>query len=142
MPGQGRLFGRATPGQHDAYKKAREWVDNAIALIKPGVSTDKVCSVWPKAQDFGFTDEMAAFGLQFGHGLGLALHERPIISRVVSLEHPTEIKEGMVFALETYCPADDGHSAARIEEELVVTATGHEVITLFPAEELMIANPY
>ena len=29
--------GRATPVQHDAYKKAREWVDNAIALIKPGV---------------------------------------------------------------------------------------------------------
>jgi hypothetical protein len=62
---------------------------------------------------------MSAFGLQFGHGLGLALHERPIISRVVSLDHPTEIKEGMVFALETYCPASDGFSAARIEEEVV-----------------------
>src|SRR5262249_33195170 len=82
-----------------------EWLDKSIALIKPGVTTDKVCSVWPKAPEFGFPDEMAAFGLQFGHGLGLALHERPIISRVVSLEHPTEIKEGMVFALETYCPA-------------------------------------
>ena len=46
--------GRATPGQHDAYKKAREWLDNAIALIKPGVSTDKVASVWPKAAEFGF----------------------------------------------------------------------------------------
>src|SRR5258707_8932602 len=97
--------GRATPVQRDAYKKAREWLDRAIALIKPGVSTDKVCSVWPEAQEFGFPDEMSAFGLQFGHGLGLALHERPIISRVVSLTHPTEIKEGMVFALETYCPA-------------------------------------
>src|SRR5947208_2476789 len=107
--------GRATPVQHDAYTKAREWLDAAIALIKPGVTTDKVCSVWPRAPDFGFPDEMAAFGLQFGHGLGLALHERPIISRVVSLEHPTEIKEGMVFALETYCPATDGYSAARIE---------------------------
>src|SRR5438874_2710455 len=78
--------GRATPTQHDAYKKAREWLDKSIALIKPGVTTDKVCSVWPRAPDFGFPDEMAAFGLQFGHGLGLALHERPIISRVVSLE--------------------------------------------------------
>jgi len=134
--------GRATAAQHDAYKKAREWVDDAIALIKPGVSTDKVCGVWPKAQDFGFPDEMAAFGLQFGHGLGLALHERPIISRVVSLEHPTEIKEGMVFALETYCPAKDGYSAARIEEEVVVTDKGCRVITLFPAEELPIANRY
>ena len=35
--------GRATPVQHDAYKKAREWLDNAIALIKPGVTTDKIC---------------------------------------------------------------------------------------------------
>jgi len=134
--------GRATPVQHDAYKKAREWLDNAIALIKPGVSTDKICAVWPKAEEFGFPDEMAAFGLQFGHGLGLALHERPIISRVVSIDHPTEIKEGMVFALETYCPAKDGFSAARIEEEVVVTDKGCRVITLFPAEELPIANRY
>ena len=72
----------------------------------------------------------------------LALHERPIISRVVSLDHPTEIKEGMVFALETYCPATDGYSAARIEEEVVVTDKGCRVITLFPAEELPISHRY
>ena len=79
--------GRATPVQRDAYKQCREWLDKAIELIKPGVSTDKVASVWPKAQEFGFPNELSAFGLQFGHGLGLALHERPIISRVVSLDH-------------------------------------------------------
>jgi len=134
--------GRATPSPHDAYKKCREWLDLAIDLIKPGVPTDEVCSVWPKAQDFGFPDELSAFGLQFGHGLGLNLHERPIMSRVVSMEHPTVIKEGMVFALETYCPATDGYSAARIEEEVVVTDKGHTVISLFPAEELPIANRY
>jgi Xaa-Pro dipeptidase len=86
--------------------------------------------------------ERAAFGLQFGHGLGLCLHERPIISRLVSLDHPMEIRTGMVFALETYCPASDGFSAARIEEEVVVTDTGHAVITRFPAEDLPIANAY
>ncbi len=134
--------GRATPSQRDAYKKCREWLDKAIDLIKPGVTTDKVCSVWPKAEDFGFPDELSAFGLQFGHGLGLNLHERPIISRVVSMDHPTVIKEGMVFALETYCPASDGYSAARIEEEVVVTDKGHTVISLFPAEELPIAARY
>ena len=134
--------GRATQSQRDAYKQAREWIDASIELVKPGVSTDQIAKVWPKAQEFGFDSEMEAFALQFGHGLGVALHERPIISRLNSLKDPVEIKEGMVFALETYCPADDGHSAARIEEELVVTAKGHEVITLFPAEELMIANKY
>ena len=95
---------------------------------------------FPTCDKFGFPDEMSAFGLQFAHGLGLALHERPIISRVVSMDHPTEIKEGMVFAIETYCPATDGYSAARIEEEVVVTDKGCRVITLFPAEELPIAS--
>lgn len=134
--------GRATPAQHDAYRKAREWLDNAIERIKPGATTSHICEVFPKAPEFGFPDEMAAFGLQFAHGLGLALHERPIISRVVSMDHPTEIKEGMVFAIETYCPATDGYSAARIEEEVVVTDKGCRVISLFPAEDLPIANRY
>jgi Xaa-Pro dipeptidase len=106
------------------------------------VSTDQVARLWPAAEDFGLPDEKTAFGLQFGHGLGLALHERPIISRLTSLEAPMEIQEGMVFALETYCPATDGVSAARLEEEVVVTADGAEVITKFPSRELFVTNPY
>src|SRR5439155_19584002 len=104
--------------------------------------TDDIARLWPPAADFGFADEMAAFGLQFGHGLGVGLHERPIISRLNSLEYPVEIQPGMVFALETYCPASDGFSAARIEEEVVVTERGAEVLTRFPARELFVANPY
>ena len=134
--------GLSTPGQVDAYKQAREWIDGAIAMVKPGLTTDKIAASWPKAQEFGFANEMEAFGLQFGHGLGLALHERPIISRLTSLDNPFELEEGMVFALETYCPAADGSGAARIEEEVVVTNTGAKVITLFPAQELFVANKY
>ena len=49
----------------------------------------------------------------------------------------------MVFALETFWPSKDGWSAARIEEEVVVTATGHEIITRFPAEKLLVCGaPY
>jgi Xaa-Pro aminopeptidase len=134
--------GSATAAQRDAYTKAREWMDASIQTVKAGVGTDEVALEWPAATDFGFADEMAAFGLQFGHGLGLGLHERPIISRLNSLEHPIEIRPGMVFALETYCPATDGFSAARIEEEVVVTEDGPRVLTQFPAQELFIANPY
>jgi Xaa-Pro aminopeptidase len=135
-------IGMSTPCQVDAYVKARDWLDASIAMIKPGVTTDKVAAVWPTAQELGFGSELEAFGLQFGHGLGLALHERPIISRAVSMENPMMIETGMVFALETYCPATDGYSAARIEEEVVVTDTGCEVISLFPAAELPIAARY
>jgi Xaa-Pro aminopeptidase len=134
--------GSATDAQRDAYKKARAWIDASIELMRPGTGTDQVASVWPKAEEFGFSNEMECFGLQFGHSVGLFLHERPIISRLNSLDHPVEIKEGMVIALETYCPAKDGYSAARIEEEVVVTAEGPRVITRFPSDELFVANAY
>ena len=134
--------GRATESQRDAYKKAREWIDAAIDLMRPGITTDRVASVWPKAEEFGFDSEMECFGLQFGHGVGLGLHERPIISRLNSLDHPVELQVGMVIALETYCPASDGISAARIEEEVVITADGPQVITHFPSDELFVANAY
>jgi Xaa-Pro aminopeptidase len=134
--------GSATPAQHDAYRQAREWMDTAIGAIKPGVPTDAVARLLPRAQDFGFESELAAFGLQFAHGLGLGLHERPIISRLNSLQNPIELKAGMVFAMETYCPASDGISAARIEEEVVVTDYGTEILTKFPAQELFVANKY
>ncbi|MGH3498242.1 MAG: M24 family metallopeptidase [Nocardioidaceae bacterium] len=134
--------GSATDSQRAAYDKAREWMDASIAAVKPGAGTDEIARVWPAATEFGFEDEMAAFGLQFGHGLGLGLHERPIISRLNSMKAPVELEDGMVFALETYCPASDGFSAARIEEEVLVTQDGPRILTLFPAQTLVIANPY
>ncbi len=134
--------GRATAPQSDAYKQAREWMDTAIAMLKPGISSDQVAAALPEAQDIGFESEMAAFGLNFCHGLGLGLHERPLISRLNSFEDPIELQAGMVFAVETYCPARDGISAARIEEEVVLTPNGATIITLYPAEELPIANKY
>ncbi|HYZ28556.1 MAG TPA: Xaa-Pro peptidase family protein, partial [Thermoleophilaceae bacterium] len=135
--------GSASRALIDAYKRCRYYLDAAIALIRPGATTGDVVQVWPKAQEFGFPDEEAAFALQFGHGVGLTIWEKPIFSRLVSLDHPEEIREGMVFALETFWPASDGWSAARIEEQLVVTGDGCEVITRFPAEDLLIAGkPY
>jgi Xaa-Pro aminopeptidase len=133
-------IGSASHAQVDAYKRCRDMLDEAIDLIKPGITTGDVVEIWPPAQDFGFPNEEAAFALQFGHGVGLSIWEKPVFSRLVSLDHPEPIEEGMVFALETFWPAADGWSAARIEEQLVVTADGCEVITRFPAEQLMVAG--
>lgn len=132
--------GSASTAQRDAYTRAREYMDRAIALVKPGATTADIVKVWPTAQEFGFPDEEAAFALQYGHGVGLSIWEKPIFSRLTSLEHPEVLQEGMVFALETYWPSSDGWGAARIEEEVVVTAGGCEVITKFPAEELIVAG--
>jgi Xaa-Pro aminopeptidase len=132
--------GSASPAQRDAYTRCREYMDRAIAMVKPGTTTADIVSLWPRAEEFGFADEEAAFALQYGHGVGLSIWEKPIFSRLVSLDHPEVLEEGMVFALETYWPAADGWSAARIEEEVVVAADGCELITKFPAEELLVAG--
>src|SRR5215208_3905158 len=133
--------GSASPALVDAYKRCRDILDHAISLIRPGVTTAEVVGQsFPKAEDFGFPNEEAAFALQYGHGVGLSIWEKPIFSRLVSFDHPETIREGMVFALETFWPAADGWSAARIEEQLVVTADSAEVITRFPAEQLMVAG--
>ena len=69
-----------------------------------------------------FKNEGEAFGLAFGHGLGVCLWERPMIERSFSLEHPVELQEGMVIAVETY--DGEGHVGARIEDEVVITKDG------------------
>ena len=134
--------GSASPAMVDAYKRSRDYSDAAISIVRPGITTADVVKLWPKAEEFGFANEEAAFALQYGHGVGLSIWEKPIFSRLVSLDHPEVIEEGMVFALETYWPASDGWSAARLEEEVVVTKDGCEVITRFPSEKLLVAGTH
>ncbi len=118
----GRPPGRSAPR---TARRASGWTARS-SCCKPGMSSDKIAAVLPTAEDIGFASEMDAFGLNFCHGLGLGLHERPLISRLNSFKEPIELKVGMVFAVETYCPATDGVSAARIEEEVILTPTGAE----------------
>src|SRR3954463_6962398 len=61
--------GSASRALIDAYKRCRYYLDAAIGLIRPGATTAEVVQIWPKAQEFGFPDEEAAFALQFGHGV-------------------------------------------------------------------------
>src|SRR5947209_3794663 len=133
-------IGSASAAQVDAYRRCRAYLDEAISLVRPGATTDQIARVFPAAPEFGFPDEEAAFALQLGHGVGLSIWEKPVISRLIAPEHADVIQEGMVFALETYWPASDGYQGARIEEQLIVTKTGAEVITGFPAEQLLVAG--
>jgi Xaa-Pro aminopeptidase len=132
-------IGSASARLVDAYKRCRYYLDDAISRVKPGATTAEVAAAFPRAEEFGFADEEAAFALQLGHGVGLSIWEKPVMSHLV-IDYPEVIEEGMVFALETYWPASDGFGAARIEEQMVVTKDGCELMTRFPAEELMVAG--
>jgi Xaa-Pro dipeptidase len=133
-----RTFVCGEPNKHqiEAYELASKWISASIDAIRPGITVDEVAQVWPKAQEFGYKNEEEAFLLQYGHGIGLGLWERPIFTRRFAGQD-TKLKEGMVFAVETWKGAADGSGAARIEEEVVVTKDGCEVITNFPSDRLI-----
>ncbi len=133
-----RTFVCGEPNRHqaEAYELASQWISASIDAIRPGATVEEIASVWPAAEEFGYRDEEEAFLLQYGHGIGLSLWERPIISRRFT-GRGSVLKEGMVFAVETWKGAEDGSGAARIEEEVVVTRDGCEVITNFPSDHLI-----
>jgi len=130
---------RSTQKQRDLYKQALEWLERSIDAVRPGATTADVAAQWPSAEELGYANEIEALGLQVGHGVGLSNHEKPIITRATSLAMPASIEAGMHFALETF--AGEGEDGARIESQIVVTENGHEVITKWPCEELMLCNP-
>jgi len=130
---------RATQRQRDVYKRAMDWLQASIDVVRPGITTADIAAQWPSAKDLGFSDEREAFLLAVGHGIGLSHHEKPWISRAYSLDHPVPLEEGMHFALETF--NGEGEDGARIESQVIVTKDGHKVITKWPCEELMVLSP-
>ncbi len=131
------ICGEPTRKQKDLYRQAYEWLYASIEAVKPGATTADIARCWPEAGVWGYRTEAEAVPLAFGHGLGLSIWEKPIITRLFSLDHPFPIVEGMVFALETYAGQKGDIDGARIEEEVVVTAEGCEVITKYPCQELI-----
>ncbi|MGI6667954.1 MAG: M24 family metallopeptidase [Acetivibrionales bacterium] len=124
--------GYPTEKQLRIYKKAYDWLYDAIARVKPGVYTNEICEVWPTYKELGAENEYETLALELGHGVGISHWSKPVIGHQCSMEYPELIEENMHFALETYY-GEDGE-AARIEEQLVVTKDGCRIITKFPCE--------
>ena len=71
-----------------------------------------------------------------GHGIGLTLHDPPMIfytHRALGLP-PYTFEKGMVLALETWTGRKGGRDGVRIEDMILVTETGYELLSLFPQE--------
>lgn len=127
--------GKPTGRQKEIHKRCLDYQLAGLEAVKPKVTTADIVKVWPDSKKMGYETEAESFGLQFGHGVGVGLWEFPIMSRLYSFDHPVEIEPGMVFALETY--AGEGYDGVRLEDEIVVTETGTEIITKFPTDELI-----
>jgi Xaa-Pro dipeptidase len=126
--------------QKDVYATALKWLYDSIGAVKVGATTRDIASKWPSAKEaWGYEEEDQAAANLWGHGLGLAQYDQPVISRIWSLDHPIEIKPGMVFALET----QHGKMlqwGVRIEEMLIVHENETEIITSFPDEEITVVS--
>ncbi len=131
------MCGRPSGEQKAAYRQCYEWLYAAVKVVRPGITSADIASVWPTCEAWGLKTEAEARGMATGHGIGLSIHEKPVINRLFSFEKPFPIQEGMVFALETYAQTPDAKHGVRIEEEVLVTADGHEVLTGYPCEELI-----
>ncbi|MGH2547521.1 MAG: M24 family metallopeptidase, partial [Actinomycetota bacterium] len=132
--------GRPTAEMKEYYAKALDWLESSIAEVRPGVTTADIAGKWPSAKEaWGYEEEDQAAANLWGHGLGLAQYDPPVISRIWSLDHPQEIQEGMVFALETQ-HGKVHEFGVRLEEMLIVNESGSERISTFPIDEITVVG--
>ena len=129
------VIGKPSSLQLDVYQKSYDWLFDAVAMVKPGVSTAEIAEIWPSYKEMGLSSEAEAFALQVAHGIGITHWGKPVISRFFSFDNPEVIEENMVMAFETYC--GEGNDAARIEEQFVVTKDGMRQLSKFPSANLI-----
>lgn len=128
--------GRATTEQKESYARSIETLHAGMSAVKAGNTTLDICNKWPSPEHWGKKDWNEVWHYATGHGLGLELHEIPMIMRPMAEAKPIKLEEGMVLALETYEIVGEREGGGRPEEEMVVTKDGHELLTRFPVEEI------
>jgi len=134
------FVGRAPKSIKDAYQRAYDWLYDGIKVIRPGITTKDIAEKWPPGPEiwgwYGVTNEDMTAGNNWAHGIGLSLYEPPVAWRAVSLDYPVRIEPGMTFAIETQEGDKETRQGVRLEEMLVVTEGGVEIITKWPIEEI------
>ncbi len=130
--------GKASQQQKDAYKRCRDEMYDAIKLLKPGVTTSEVIAPWPKdSTEFGYESWQHCRGFYLGHGLGIGLQEGPEMFWNWNCGTNEVLQEGMVLAIETYYGPKGSGFGIRLEEDVVITKDGYEVITTFPVDGII-----
>lgn len=134
---------KPTSEEKDWYKKVKERLDAAIEATKIGASTADIAMAFPPASTWGYKDEAEVLTVEIGHGIGLVSlapanvhYNLPVINRQWSLKHPQTIEEGMVISYESL---EGMHrvGGVRLENTVVVTKNGAEIIDHFPREILV-----
>ena len=113
---------------------------DSIGAVKAGNTTYDIVDKWPDSPKYwGFDEWREVLPYAVGHGIGLSLHDPPFISPMhkAAGAPAVELREGMVIALETWTGKRGGKDGVRLEEDLVVTKDGCEILTRFPVDKLL-----
>jgi Xaa-Pro aminopeptidase len=123
--------GPPSPEARRLYGAVREAHQAAIEVVRPGVLTSDVDAA---ARDILKGHGLGeAFGHGTGHGLGLEVHEEPRVARPRSDARESMLEPGMVFTIEPGAYLA-GFGGVRIEDDVLVTETGCEVLTSIPRD--------
>jgi Xaa-Pro aminopeptidase len=125
--------GASTPDARRLHAAVRDAQRTAIEAVRPGVPATAVDAAARNVLESCGLGE--AFGHGTGHGLGLDVHEEPRIGPPRSHSASVQLEPGMVFTIEpgAYVP---GLGGVRIEDDVLVTPEGGEVLTSVPRELL------
>ncbi len=121
------------------YNKLRDRIDAIIGEIKPGKTTADAAKHFPPASTWGYKNEAEVLASEIGHGIGIrsgANYDMPIINRQWSLKHPQVFEEGMVIAVESR-EGETRVGGVRLENMVVVTKNGAEILDCFPRDEIL-----
>ena len=121
--------GEPTPFQLSVYEKVIEARDAALAVVRPGAKASDVYFAVRKVYD------TAGFPVHIdmvGHGLGLDIHEPPMLSPI----NTTPLEENMVLCVEPWVTLPEKETVLTIEDTFVVTKDGWEQLTLRNADQL------
>jgi Xaa-Pro aminopeptidase len=115
-------MGKAMPGERDVYDSVLEAQEAAVAAVAPGVTAGEVDEAARSVLRRVKLDQY--FSHSTGHGVGLEIHEGPRLAA----KQKQVLEQGMVITIEpgVYMP---GRFGLRIEDMVLVTAKGGEVLT-------------
>ncbi|MBI2227229.1 MAG: aminopeptidase P family protein [Betaproteobacteria bacterium] len=141
------VVGRKPTGREVGwYNEMRDRIDKVIDAIRPGATTADAAKHFPPASKWGYKDEAEVLTVEIGHGVGLvnpggrhAHYNPPVINRQWSMEHPQVFEPGMVIAVESL-EGEHRVGGVRLEDMMVVTETGAEIIDFYPRDNILVAG--
>ena len=128
--------GRASQEQKDLYQSAYQMLYDGMSAVKAGNTTLDVVNKWPGPEHWGWDNEYIAYENKMGHGIGLTQHDPPMIITSIARANPVVLEEDMVIALEVYEGKRGGKEGCKVEEEIVVTKDGYDLLTHWPVKEI------